>query len=824
MYSTYRILNHNQYYIDKTGALEKGILVFPSIYIEGAAACGKTTAVKMLLENHPETACAVFDIKKYQSEESLFCQELMECLEKMSFKSHWVIFENLHANQSETLAEMLADFVRQIPEGSRAVFASREKPPEIFLDLLWKQQMMLCRQQNLIFNKGEVNRYVHQMKCTLDADEIYRKTGGWAGCVSMLVSLSLSDEKGESGQKSVDEYMGSYEMRAFIRREILDTLGASERDMVRKAGSCPWINEMLCREVWNLHNSSDIINSLVRKGLLLHDARNGRWQLAPMVRFGAMDEKSSIRYEENEENVQGNMQAAGFWEQLGRWYDNNGYVREALYCLKKTEDPDSYRSCIIMHFSEIPFLGVDYKDVVMWQDDMPEICYLRGMYYYMSRDFTGLSREIRRLEDLCKREDAAESNGNCREIYMNLNYVSPGTTLDEWLTLLEESGENGRRLRLYHVLGNSPMALCGLRDLSGLFACSLKEEKRKEKIWKNYLDDNTWKFYQLARMDYYMETLRSEAFSREDRDLLFESALCDGPWQMCLARYYLLCKYQKIHPEEGNQVRIGKWKEILAEQENVVCQSITEAVGRFYEVTQNQGETLNQWLRYSAADLYEDVTEDNFSMLYFCAKSYFMVNQYDKAKKILRLLIPYVRGFKRNRYTAELLFQDAIVHLAEGSQGQALRSAIESFLLSGSSRYVYFYTGYGKKGLEVMELYIDWMRSNTPEGWHRKKKYNYGNVVRMPKEDYLDVILRRTRREMRTYPKIQDTEAAEKLTMMETMVLQELGRGLTNADICQSLNLKMTTVKSHVYSVYKKLGVNSRVQAVLKGKELGIIR
>ena len=50
----YKSLAENQYYIDKTEALEKGITVFPSIYIEGAAACGKTTAVKMLLARHPE--------------------------------------------------------------------------------------------------------------------------------------------------------------------------------------------------------------------------------------------------------------------------------------------------------------------------------------------------------------------------------------------------------------------------------------------------------------------------------------------------------------------------------------------------------------------------------------------------------------------------------------------------------------------------------------------------------------------------------------------------------------------------------------------------
>ena len=33
----YKFLAENQYYIDKTESLEKGITAFPSIYIEGAA-------------------------------------------------------------------------------------------------------------------------------------------------------------------------------------------------------------------------------------------------------------------------------------------------------------------------------------------------------------------------------------------------------------------------------------------------------------------------------------------------------------------------------------------------------------------------------------------------------------------------------------------------------------------------------------------------------------------------------------------------------------------------------------------------------------------
>ena len=43
MRSQYRDLEHGYHYIDKTEVLEKEIERFPSVYIEGAAGCGKTT-------------------------------------------------------------------------------------------------------------------------------------------------------------------------------------------------------------------------------------------------------------------------------------------------------------------------------------------------------------------------------------------------------------------------------------------------------------------------------------------------------------------------------------------------------------------------------------------------------------------------------------------------------------------------------------------------------------------------------------------------------------------------------------------------------------
>ena len=94
----------------------------------------------------------------------------------------------------------------------------------------------------------------------------------------------------------------------------------------------------------------------------------------------------------------------------------------------------------------------------------------------------------------------------------------------------------------------------------------------------------------------------------------------------------------------------------------------------------------------------------------------------------------------------------------------------------------------------------------------------------MPRAEYMEALLYYARKESRSIGGQTRKSREENLTMMETLVLQNLGRGVSNEEICRELNLKLPTVKSHIYSIYKKLNASNRVQAVLKGKEMGILK
>jgi LuxR family transcriptional regulator, maltose regulon positive regulatory protein len=63
----------------------------------------------------------------------------------------------------------------------------------------------------------------------------------------------------------------------------------------------------------------------------------------------------------------------------------------------------------------------------------------------------------------------------------------------------------------------------------------------------------------------------------------------------------------------------------------------------------------------------------------------------------------------------------------------------------------------------------------------------------------------------------------EPLTPRELEVLERMAEGLSNADIARQLYLTVNTLKAHTNSIYGKLDVHSRIQAVNRARELGLL-
>lgn len=71
-------------------------------------------------------------------------------------------------------------------------------------------------------------------------------------------------------------------------------------------------------------------------------------------------------------------------------------------------------------------------------------------------------------------------------------------------------------------------------------------------------------------------------------------------------------------------------------------------------------------------------------------------------------------------------------------------------------------------------------------------------------------------RELRKRRSVPEPEAMEPLTRRESEVLHLVGRGLANKEVATALYLSVSTVKAHLHSIFAKLRVRGRGEAIAR--------
>lgn len=92
-------------------------------------------------------------------------------------------------------------------------------------------------------------------------------------------------------------------------------------------------------------------------------------------------------------------------------------------------------------------------------------------------------------------------------------------------------------------------------------------------------------------------------------------------------------------------------------------------------------------------------------------------------------------------------------------------------------------------------------------------------------EEYFEGLLAATRVQAAQYPKFlkAQIQLIETLSLSENEVLKLLCKNLSNKEIGKILGIKISTVKSHVSSIFRKLGVKRRSQAKAIAEKLNLV-
>lgn len=221
----------------------------------------------------------------------------------------------------------------------------------------------------------------------------------------------------------------------------------------------------------------------------------------------------------------------------------------------------------------------------------------------------------------------------------------------------------------------------------------------------------------------------------------------------------------------------------------------TQAGRAFVWIETGNLEEAAAWARTARIREYDTPNYINEYELLTLTRLHIRQGHYNIALDILDRILNVARKEGRSRSIIEILALGAACLHLQGHTNAALLSLAEALELAEPEGYLRAFLNVGTPMLELLRLAS--ARSIHPDYTHHLLS-KFENLVLAP-----------------THPSL--------LSEREMDVLRRIAAGKSNQEIARELVVATSTIKTHVNSIYLKLSVHSRTQAIAQAKALGLL-
>ncbi len=161
----------------------------------------------------------------------------------------------------------------------------------------------------------------------------------------------------------------------------------------------------------------------------------------------------------------------------------------------------------------------------------------------------------------------------------------------------------------------------------------------------------------------------------------------------------------------------------------------------------------------------------------------------------------------------EVLILQALLQAALGSQSEALEKLEESLALAEPGGFVRPFLDQGPAMADLLSCLLK---------QHPDLKYA-GQIYEAFESEKGETATKHSEERDVLRPSLSEEFLITPLSNREIEVLKMLDRGVSNNEIAEILHISPETVKRHLSTIYHKLKVKNRQQAVIRGKSIGIL-
>jgi LuxR family maltose regulon positive regulatory protein len=272
---------------------------------------------------------------------------------------------------------------------------------------------------------------------------------------------------------------------------------------------------------------------------------------------------------------------------------------------------------------------------------------------------------------------------------------------------------------------------------------------------------------------------------------------------------------QAMGDEEGASAALDRARQV-AEHVSPWFEAIVDLTQAGFDLARGDLDAVARWARDAGIDDGDLDYVQGYYAHYRSAALSLAQGDAQRALALLRDMATAIEAAGAYGLLIQVLALEALALHQQGKDREALNVLERAILLAEPEGFVRSFVGKGARMRELLEL-------------ARDCQIVPGYVARL-----LRAFAPQAGQESATAPVVagpQSTSRAEQaaaqmvepLSDRELEVLRLLGLGLTNREIGERLYIAPGTVKAHTASIYGKLDVHSRMQAVARAHELGIL-
>lgn len=715
-----------------------------------------------------------------------------------------LVIDNFHFITDTALLRFVKDFIHAALGRWHVIIITRAELPTVFNDLVLKKHICLITQKDLSFSAEEMADYFTLNDCAVPKRDIERlrdDTEGWPAALNVVLTVTRGGPVGY--RESAQEYVN-----VFFETEIWEGLSESLKDFLLKTSILDTLTPSACRAVTGNDAALPVLKTLLMNGLFVSrlDERN-TYRYHRVFRGFLLDKLRTSSLDERELN-----KMAAWW-----LFDRNEYIQSFpyffksgdLYCLSQVLRHVNPSVMGIERFLEITdcitTLNVeDLKPYPIIVARMALINYIKGNIAEMQALYGTFLEWISPGELPIPPEEYAEYVWEAGWLcYLDPDEeVRNNTKHEEWTNYQDYVPHLAQLHRARGAVLRFPSMLRGVRDYCSVLGNVEDFLRRAEEtgyspvrnevsVWETELI--------LAEYAYELEDFeKSEKITRRIMPLAEELELTDL-YFVCAALLAKLLRAAGAHAEiDALTARL---------EAMIVSREMHFLLPNF------RAFALRNRLAAGQPGLPEAFEKENrpyinkpyFYLLYrhiALARGLSSTGAYSEAMLILGQLDLLCQKYRRTMDLIEINILYAVALFGEGYEESArarLTAALEQARPYG---FIRIFSDDAKDIWPILEL----VKKSSAD------KHTKAVVISCKKA------VARNRR-----PVASKSRAFAELTKTELKVLRSLEAGMSYLEIAQDNGIRMSTVKSHVHSIYSKLDVDNKTSAVMAARNMGIL-